>query len=396
MSETSVADQPQPSTDGDPRWMAQVWVGFGVLTIVLASAVAYRPTLDGPWGLFMTVLPPVVFVLVLLILGSPLIKVGSSKLVPAGVATIAGWAVMLFQDDNWSILTFVIYAVGFTAFHRFGLVAAGVVSLLWSAGWVIADAPVWTLIIPFGVFLVSVLIWSDISRAEQRNQQQAKLIEQLTETRADLAASERSKGILEERARFASEIHDTLAQGFTSIVLLSRAGLRTGDAEHSLTEIEGTALENLAAARRLVDAIGPAELGAASLPDALDRQVQGSLPTGVAGRFEVIGTPRRLSGTIEITLLRATQEALLNVRTHSKASEVEVTLSYLDDVVALDVRDDGIGFVPNTVNDRGSLTGGQGLRVLENRAKALSGELTIEGRETGGSVVSVLLPTADV
>ena len=63
--------------------------------------------------------------------------------------------------------------------------------------------------------------------------------------------------------------------------------------------------------------------------------------------------------------------------------------------MALDVRDDGIGFVSDNVNDRGSLTGGQGLRVLENRAKALAGELTIEGRESGGSVVSVLLPTAD-
>ena len=91
--------------------------------------------------------------------------------------------------------------------------------------------------------------------------------------------------MLEERARFAGEIHDTLAQGFTSIVLLSRAGQRTGEVERSLAEIEITAQENLVAARRLVDAIGPAELGAASLPDAIARQVDRSLGPEVSRRF---------------------------------------------------------------------------------------------------------------
>jgi len=177
--------------------------------------------------------------------------------------------------------------------------------------------------------------------------------------------------------------------------LLSRAGQRTGEVERSLAEIEITAQENLAAARRLVDAIGPAELGAASLPDAIARQVDRSLGPEVSRRFEVIGVPGSLSGAIEVMLLRAAQEALLNVRTHAEATEVEVTLSYLDGVVALDVRDDGIGFVPDQINDRGSLTGGQGLRLLERRVRTLSGELTIERRDSGGSVVSVQLPTAD-
>jgi signal transduction histidine kinase len=395
MSETDVVDTPSTPSDEEPTWMAQIWLGFGVVTIVLACAVAYRPTFDGVGDVVMAGLAPLVCVLILVVLAAPLTNWDGRVVGTLGIVAITGWAVLFFQNDDWSILTFVIYAVGFTAFQQFGLAAAGLISALWAGAWLYLGAPLWTVIIPVGIFMVSILIWLQIKMAEERNMRQSELIDQLTSTRADLAASERSKGILEERARFAGEIHDTLAQGFTSIVILSRAGLRTGDPEMSLAEIESTALENLTAARRLVDAIGPAELGAASLPDALDRQVQGSLPPGVAGRFEVIGTPRRLSGTIEITLLRATQEALLNVRTHSKANEVEVTLSYLDDVVALDVRDDGIGFVSDNVNDRGSLTGGQGLRVLENRAKALAGELTIEGRESGGSVVSVLLPTAD-
>ncbi|MGI9595376.1 MAG: sensor histidine kinase, partial [Acidimicrobiales bacterium] len=220
------------------------------------------------------------------------------------------------------------------------------------------------------------------------------LISELTRTRQQLADSERSKGVLEERARFAGEIHDTLAQGFTSIVLVSRAALRAGDTERALLSIEGTALENLDAARRLVDAIRPPELAIASLPDALDRQVSASLPTDVRSQFQVVGQPRSLNGTVEVTLLRATQEALLNIRNHADARHVHVTLSYLDDVVALDVRDDGVGFVDGEVEDRGRLTGGQGLRALEERARSLAGELTIEAVETGGSVLSVLLPAA--
>lgn len=86
------------------------------------------------------------------------------------------------------------------------------------------------------------------------------------------------------------------------------------------------------------------------------------------------------------------QEALLNVRNHAQADEVHVTLSYVGDAVVVDVQDDGVGFVDGAVSDRGSLTGGQGLRALGHRVASLGGELNIESRETGGTVVSVLLP----
>lgn len=143
-----------------------------------------------------------------------------------------------------------------------------------------------------------------------------------------------------------------------------------------------------------MDGSRPAELDTASPPDALNRQLSTSLPADIESVFEVVGQPRSLSGTVEVTLLRATQEALLNIRSHAQADHVHVTLSYLDDLVALDVRDDGIGFEPDEVHDRGELTGGQGLRALGERARSLSGNLTIEATESGGSVVSVLLPAA--
>ena len=230
------------------------------------------------------------------------------------------------------------------------------------------------------------------SRADDESAELARLVDQLRATQRDLAVSERTKGALEERARFAGEIHDTLAQGFTSIVVLSRATRRTTDWERGLDTIETVAADNLEAARRLVAAIGPAELDAASLPEALRRQTTTTFGTGTSTHFDVVGTPSPLRGAIEIALLRGLQEALLNVRSHARASVVHVTLSYLGDLVALDVRDNGDGFVHGTITERGDLTGGQGLRALRHRVEALDGELTIESDAGAGSVISIQMP----
>jgi signal transduction histidine kinase len=106
----------------------------------------------------------------------------------------------------------------------------------------------------------------------------------------------------------------------------------------------------------------------------------------------VSGDTARLPAEVEVTLFRGLQETLLNVRKHAQAANVHVTLSYLGDTVALDVRDDGRGFTDGTVANHGDLTGGQGLRALRHRTEALGGELTIETTSTGGSAVSLQLP----
>ncbi len=199
--------------------------------------------------------------------------------------------------------------------------------------------------------------------------------------------------MLAERARFAGEIQDTLAQGFTSIVVLSRAAGRTGDLTDALTEIESVAQDHLAAARRLVAAVGPADLDSLSLADAMRRQLDQTIdPASTKAHFEVNGDAARLPAEVEVTLFRGLQEALLNVRKHAEATTVYVTLSYLGDVVALDVRDDGRGFTVGSVADHGGLTGGQGLRALRHRTEALGGELTIESTVPAGSAVSLQFP----
>jgi signal transduction histidine kinase len=229
-------------------------------------------------------------------------------------------------------------------------------------------------------------------RAEVLNDEQAALIDQLQATRAELAESERSKGVLEERARMAGEIHDTLAQGFTSIVLLSRAARRSGATAEQLAAIETTAQENLDASRRLIDAMRPPELEAVSLRDAVGRHVSSAAGNGFVTDFDVVGTPRPLPGAVEVTILRATQELTANVVAHANAERMDVNLSYLDDVVVLDVRDDGVGFARGNVSDRGSLTGGQGLDALCRRAESLGGQLSVAAGADGGSALSLVLP----
>ncbi|MDH5521300.1 MAG: histidine kinase, partial [Acidimicrobiia bacterium] len=232
------------------------------------------------------------------------------------------------------------------------------------------------------------------------NERKSELISELRATQRELVDAERTKGVLAERTRMAAEIHDTLAQGFTSIVLLSRAGIRSGDATQALKSIEETAQENLADARRLIEAIRPPELGAGSLPMALERQLDSVLPDEVDRHFAVEGEPRALNGAVEVTVLRAAQEALLNIRTHARADRVDMVLRFSEESVTLDVRDNGVGFTAGEVADRGDLTGGQGLALLRRRAESLSGRLDLgpggsNGTSRGagrGSHVSLTLP----
>ena len=105
------------------------------------------------------------------------------------------------------------------------------------------------------------------------------------------------------------------------------------------------------------------------------------------------GEPRQLADVTDECILRVTQEALANVRKHADAARVTVTLSYLDDGVALDVRDDGIGFEPAIFAARGDgLLGGVGLQLMLDRVEQLGGTRVIESSAGDGTSVVVQLP----
>jgi signal transduction histidine kinase len=239
-------------------------------------------------------------------------------------------------------------------------------------------------------------IW--ITRIIEQSAGRRQLIEQLESTRSDLAAAERESGRLAERQRLARDIHDTLAQGFVSIVLQLQAAegeLPAGAhaARRHLELARRTASDNLAEVRRLVWDLRPEQLRAASLGEALGRLTERlAEESGVTATTTVTGTPRPLSPDAEVTLLRVTQEALANVSRHARAGRVALTLSYMDGEAALDVRDDGVGFASGA--DGAGPNGGLGLHTMRERVEALGGRLAVESAPGGGTTVAVTVPVA--
>ncbi|MEM7334510.1 MAG: sensor histidine kinase [Chloroflexota bacterium] len=227
-----------------------------------------------------------------------------------------------------------------------------------------------------------------------------QLFEQLQQAQADLAASERRAGQLEERQRLAHEIHDTLAQGFISIILNLETAVsnldESNEAVHYVNLAAGTARHSLTEARRVVDNLRPEQLEkATSLPEAIGQVAERwEKESGTAVTVQVTGQPTALKGSIDVALLRATQEALANVRKHAQATAVQVTLSYMGDVVILDVQDNGTGLSKRIHPDAGSgfSPGGYGLKAMRERVEALQGEVELESDEGEGTTLVVSIP----
>ncbi|HEV2929931.1 MAG TPA: sensor histidine kinase [Propionibacteriaceae bacterium] len=232
----------------------------------------------------------------------------------------------------------------------------------------------------------------------RQSQDRHRLIEELEATRAELATAERQAGTLGERQRLAQEIHDTLAQGLTSVVTLleaTEAELDPGQAaaRRHLAHALRTARDTLAEVRRFVWALQPQALDQGSLAEALGRLAETLADeTGMTARFLVTGAPQPLPAQAEIALLRAAQEGTANIRKHARASEAVLTLSYLDDRVILDVRDDGRGFDAAADGLRGDVTGGLGLRGLKARLAMLGGSLEVESAPAEGTVLVAQVP----
>ena len=146
----------------------------------------------------------------------------------------------------------------------------------------------------------------------------------------------------------AREIHDTLAQGLTGIITQLEAAQQTAsdaERERRIGNAKRLARDSLAEARRSVQALRPQALEDSRLPDALAEEVaRWTATSGVPAEVKTTGDPRALHPEVEVTLLRVAQEALANVAKHAAAAHAWVTLSYMEDVVTLDVRDDGSGF----------------------------------------------------
>jgi signal transduction histidine kinase len=239
------------------------------------------------------------------------------------------------------------------------------------------------------IFLVSgaISVWLGtwINRIVEQSRERAALIAELHASRAEVSRLSHEAGVAAERERLAGEIHDTLAQGFTSIITLVQAA-DPALADERLALAVRTARENLAESRALIAALGPSALADASLAEAIRRQTTSfTETTGVPAAARITGEPRALPTAIEVVLLRAAQEALTNIRRHTRANEVDVLLAYRDDSVRLVVRDDGHGFDPAAAR-------GFGLSAMRSRAEQVRGSLLVRSDPEMGTTLELEVP----
>ena len=209
----------------------------------------------------------------------------------------------------------------------------------------------------------------------------------------ELARTQRESGAAAERTRVSRDIHDTVAQSLSSIVLLARSAAEHEDGrDRALGQIGALAAEGLADARRIVDDLMPAELDGSALSDALARMLERlTAETGVAATFHADEDLPALGLDAEVALLRTAQSALANVRSHAGATRVVVTLADAGDAVRLDVVDDGRGFDPSRLESAGP-GGGYGLRAMRARLRELGGGLDVESAPGDGTALSAHLP----
>ena len=229
------------------------------------------------------------------------------------------------------------------------------------------------------------------------------LIGELRVAQADLAATERQAGILAERGRLAREIHDTLAQGLSSIQLLIHAAERTVTDAAALEHLRlarDTAAANLQETRRFIRELTPPALDTQTLPGALarladtvTREAAGSREA-TAVSLHVTGEPVELPMRLEATLLRIAQGSLANVVQHAAATRAEVTLSYMSDEVTLDVVDNGRGFA-RAAPTPGLRTESFGLVAIRQRVEQLGGTFVVESRPGRGTAVAVTFPLGE-
>ncbi|MFJ6570281.1 sensor histidine kinase [Streptomyces sp. NPDC091292] len=287
---------------------------------------------------------------------------------------------------------------------RQAMVAVTVLNVVPVTGWALLWRPPWESVFFNSVFALVTLTFSAVMgawviRIIDQSVHRADLIAELAASREEIARLSAVQGALAERERMSREIHDTLAQGFTSLVMLVQAVEAELDhdvpqARRHLGLMAETARQNLAEARALVAGRAPADLDDGSLPDALRRL---AARHEAPARVEVTGRARPVPAGLEVVALRSCQEALANVRKHAGiGAAVTLTLDYADDALTVGVRDTGRGFAPEAPEHDGSAAdatrAGYGLRGLRARAAEVGGRADVFSVVGEGTTVIVRLP----
>ncbi|MFJ9392194.1 sensor histidine kinase [Nocardioides sp. NPDC101246] len=310
----------------------------------------------------------------------------------AGV--VACWTVLalIAPSFSWAAVPLVFLALRILPF-RWAVAATvflvAVVAVAWSRMTGLADPTVL-----LGPVCVAVLAVTAYRALERDAVTRRALLADLEAAQDEVADAERRAGVVAERARLSREIHDSVAQGLTSINLLLQAAdqewsSRPDDARDHVDQAATMARSSLDEARRVVRDLAPTELTGGSALVTAVRQVADDVAatTGLSVPVHVHGDPHEVGGRVATAVVRTLRGALANVAEHAGATTAVVSLTFHEGAVALDVRDDGAGFEPARLKESDGLRG-HGLAGMRARARLLGGDLVIESAPGEGTVLA--------
>jgi signal transduction histidine kinase len=380
--------------------MVPWWHGAFAITVTFTVVVALLAGAPG-----VVAVPLLLLVVAYVLLGAPALR-GHAPIHGVAYFAVAAGVLAWTVDLNAAgmVLLICLYPQCFAILGRFEWAAAAAVGITVAGYAAAAEREGWTrssvtASAVTGLINVSLALGIGlfVDRLLRESDRRAKLVEALTAAQQELADAHHQAGVHAERERLAREIHDTLAQGFTSIVMLARAmdadldedregSDKFSAARDKLALLEETAQANLAEARALVAALPPADLTEGGLLGALRRVTDRcARENGVPAELSVYGAPRALASSYDVVFLRVAQEALSNAGKHSHALHVTMAMTYGVPETTLEVRDDGVG-LPSQV------PGGFGLAGMRQRVEEAGGQLCVEATPGGGTTVRVVLP----
>ena len=388
-------------TARDPHaWLIHLWHGLFGATLAMPTVM----TMTEP-GLAAVTKVTVVILVAVLVAAHWLVLARHQQWWETRIGPLAlYWVVasglllaLATQHPSFTIALYGVYPLMFMTLGWWGMVPiVGLTALMgWAlGGWTSNQAMVTNLLATAGL---AALVAAFINAISRQSEQRREALAQLAATRAELAEASREAGVVAERERLARELHDTVAQGFISVVTQLESAEQALEDPGGLVEARRrietarqTARTSLEELRRSVRALRPDLLESSSLPAALAQlAAQWSARTGVPAEFRSTGDPVPLRADAELSLLRIAQEALSNVARHAAASRVVITLSYVGDTVTLDVDDDGVGF---DGQPRPRTDGGFGLLGMKERIAAAGGTLAIESVPGQGTTIAVSVP----
>ncbi len=374
--------------------------GLHVLFLALAGLVIGRAVL-APTSASVLVVALSVALLLTYALGTWVLRRSRARWRAAlwlGALTLE-WAVLLWLTPEAAYLAFPLFFLYLHLLGRWvGPVAIALTTVVaiyaigvhggWSVGGVVGP------IVGAGVALLIGLGYQALATEAQ---QREALMAELVATRDQLAVTERESGVLAERARLAREIHDTVAQGLSSIQMLLYAAERADPDRPGIEHIvlaRETASNNLADARRFIRELTPPQLDDRGLGGALRRLADTQWAAAGLAVTVHVSDAVVLPMSLQTALLRIAQGAIANVIQHAQATTATIALTVGAYTLTFSVADDGIGFDPDVALAESGVSDSFGLRATRERVQQLGGLLAVDSAPGRGSTVTVTLDRA--